>query len=180
MGLASWYVIQKHLQRERLRLAEVEARKERTERAVAQVRAFRPIQPPDPPDMAQAEEMLQQVNRQMAEAMHGMDLRLGQAMQQANVSMERAMENMAQVMASSRLRGRQQTDLFTITHGAGGPGDVVIRDGNATGPIREIRIGLPSGGVSITLTSVPPEPPKPLVEEKLPPTIYERLNQEED
>lgn len=112
------------------------------------------VQPPrfpDPPDMAHTEEMLQQANRQMGEA---------------NVSMERAMENMVQTMSNSRLR----------------EGNVVFRAGNATGIKREMRVTpLPSGGVSQTLVPVPPEAPKPPpVSEKLPPTIYERLNQDDD
>lgn len=166
--------------------------------AKANISEVQPPRPPDPPDMAHTEEMLQQVNRQMEEAMRGMDARLGQAMQQASVSVERAMENMAQVMANSRLRGRTgetarhdgnlvvSGDLtvrggnITITHGEGEGGDVVIRAGNARGIQQEIRLGLPSGGVSVTRVQVPPEPPKPPVEEKLPPTIYERLNQDDD
>jgi len=112
------------------------------------------VQPPrfpDPPDMAHTEEMLQQANRQMGEA---------------NVSMERAMEDMVQTMSNSRLR----------------EGNVVFRAGNATGIKREMRVTpLPSGGVSQTLVPVPPEAPKPPpVSEKLPPTIYERLNQDDD
>jgi hypothetical protein len=156
---------------------------------------------PPTDSLVTAEEMLLEVNRQMDEAMRGMDLRMSQAMQQANVSMERAMENMAQAMANSRLRARTggtarhegnlevSGDLtvrggnITITTGPDGPGNVVIRAGNATGIEREMRVTqLPSGGVSQTLVvPVPPEAPKPPpVSEKLPPTIYERLNQDDD
>ena len=150
LGLVSWYI------------SSVSARITQRERDSE----VQPPRFPDPPDMAHTEEMLQQANRQMGEAMRGMDLHMSQAMQQANFSMERAMEDMVQTMSNSRLR----------------EGNVVFRAGNATGIKREMRVTpLPSGGVSQTLVPVPPEAPKPPpVSEKLPPTIYERLNQDDD
>jgi hypothetical protein len=103
---------------------------------------------------------------------------------------------MTRMLATSRIQEREgNVEITGNLIIRGGRLEVTPEDGNPRGTVtispgptgaaltlgapREVTTPLPSGGVSVTHTRVPPEPPPKPVEEKLPPTIYERLLQDD-